>query len=239
MKCGKRLSVACAGMLSFALATANAATITQFGTDIKFTYDDATQFGTGTVVGNNIFFNPTGFVAESLNGAGLVNSDPVGNTINITVEATTENYVMDMFNLVENGDYKLNDLGGAASYVTAQAEFKVTSETNLFGCGGLCQDTKLFNAGVLPDTGGALALWSMGGSIDLADTTNWGTDTKVQIQIQNNLSAFTDVFGEEAFIQKKFGAVGIQINPIPVPAAVWLFGSGLLGLVGMARRKKT
>lgn len=28
-------------------------------------------------------------------------------------------------------------------------------------------------------------------------------------------------------------------NPIPVPAAVWLFGSGLLGLVGVARRKKS
>src|SRR3989344_1992038 len=27
-------------------------------------------------------------------------------------------------------------------------------------------------------------------------------------------------------------------NAIPVPAAVWLFGSGLLGLVGIARRKK-
>ncbi|MCW8923409.1 MAG: VPLPA-CTERM sorting domain-containing protein [Gammaproteobacteria bacterium] len=27
-------------------------------------------------------------------------------------------------------------------------------------------------------------------------------------------------------------------NPVPVPAAVWLFGSGLLGLVGVARRKK-
>jgi hypothetical protein len=25
---------------------------------------------------------------------------------------------------------------------------------------------------------------------------------------------------------------------VPVPAAFWLFGSGLLGLVGMARRKK-
>jgi hypothetical protein len=25
--------------------------------------------------------------------------------------------------------------------------------------------------------------------------------------------------------------------PAPVPAAVWLFGSGLLGLVGLARRK--
>ncbi|MGB5298098.1 MAG: VPLPA-CTERM sorting domain-containing protein [Thiogranum sp.] len=27
-------------------------------------------------------------------------------------------------------------------------------------------------------------------------------------------------------------------NVVPVPAAAWLFGSGLLGLVGIARRKK-
>ncbi|MDH5571483.1 MAG: VPLPA-CTERM sorting domain-containing protein [Gammaproteobacteria bacterium] len=27
-------------------------------------------------------------------------------------------------------------------------------------------------------------------------------------------------------------------DPVPVPAAVWLFGSGLIGLVGFARRKK-
>jgi len=30
----------------------------------------------------------------------------------------------------------------------------------------------------------------------------------------------------------------VTVTPVPVPAAVWLFGSGLLGLVGMARRKK-
>jgi hypothetical protein len=34
------------------------------------------------------------------------------------------------------------------------------------------------------------------------------------------------------------GTVGIDVNIVPVPAAVWLFGSGLLGLVGIARRKK-
>lgn len=28
------------------------------------------------------------------------------------------------------------------------------------------------------------------------------------------------------------------VNPVPVPAAVWLFGSGLLGLIGIARRKR-
>jgi hypothetical protein len=32
--------------------------------------------------------------------------------------------------------------------------------------------------------------------------------------------------------------VGGGTAVVPVPAAVWLFGSGLLGLVGMARRKK-
>lgn len=32
--------------------------------------------------------------------------------------------------------------------------------------------------------------------------------------------------------------VQVQITPVPVPAAVWLFGSGLLGLIGIARRKQ-
>lgn len=30
---------------------------------------------------------------------------------------------------------------------------------------------------------------------------------------------------------------GMDVSAVPVPAAVWLFGSGLLGLVGIARRK--
>ena len=30
----------------------------------------------------------------------------------------------------------------------------------------------------------------------------------------------------------------VGFNAVPIPAAVWLFGSGLLGLVGVARRKK-
>jgi len=32
--------------------------------------------------------------------------------------------------------------------------------------------------------------------------------------------------------------VAINSSPVPVPAAVWLFGSGLVGLAGIARRRK-
>ena len=46
-------------------------------------------------------------------------------------------------------------------------------------------------------------------------------------------SLCTDLFGSVTYtIQVE------SLAAVPVPAAVWLFGSGLLGLVGMARRKK-
>jgi len=47
------------------------------------------------------------------------------------------------------------------------------------------------------------------------------------LRIGMHVTAFGDG-GSESFVN----------NPVPVPAAVWLFGSGLLGLVGIARRKK-
>ena len=36
-----------------------------------------------------------------------------------------------------------------------------------------------------------------------------------------------------------FVSGGISLTAVPVPAAVWLFGSGLLGLISVARRKQS
>ena len=33
-------------------------------------------------------------------------------------------------------------------------------------------------------------------------------------------------------------SISADVNAVPIPAAVWLFGSGLIGLVGLARKKK-
>jgi hypothetical protein len=45
--------------------------------------------------------------------------------------------------------------------------------------------------------------------------------------------------GEYFRLDDKEGLDNVMVNAIPIPAAAWLFGSGLLGLIGMARRKKT
>lgn len=42
----------------------------------------------------------------------------------------------------------------------------------------------------------------------------------------------------EAFTSDTLFSGDVVNSPVPVPAAVWLFGSGLIGLVGIARRKK-
>jgi hypothetical protein len=66
-------------------------------------------------------------------------------------------------------------------------------------------------------------------------TTDWITLT------EGGNNYFTAVFGGNADISstgaaKNFMAT-VSVQPVPVPAAVWLFGSALAGMVGFGRRK--
>ena len=59
------------------------------------------------------------------------------------------------------------------------------------------------------------------------------------MSINNILTASTSSSGESAFIDKDVIAgttMTVETTPIPVPAAVWLFGSAL-GLLGWVRRR--
>ncbi len=80
-----------------------------------------------------------------------------------------------------------------------------------------------------------------------SDTASLGATVEFELALYDSVSStFTLMSGfskqlDNAYLVS-FGDIsgtvqGVDLQPVPVPAAVWLFGSGLIGLVGIARRK--
>jgi hypothetical protein len=88
---------------------------------------------------------------------------------------------------------------------------------------------------IATNTTSALSLTLTGSSnfiLGLNDGSGWIADSAV---VALGANSYSITFGTGANVIE----VDVQVvSAIPVPAAVWLFGSGLLGLVGIARRKK-
>ena len=134
-----------------------------------------------------------------------------------------------------------------------------------FGNTGMHQTTSAVNiasddgaGNVLLDFSGWNVTWNGISSIPMgagAHTTTSGASNPEGQAILScgNTCEFGDTFSLEysgrvpnpdastfAGVAYRFDLTGtIGTSAVPVPAAVWLFGSGLLGLVGVARRKKT
>jgi len=75
-----------------------------------------------------------------------------------------------------------------------------------------------------------------------ADWTTYNFATTVDASATGGITLqFNSTCGADANCFADFSIDNVSINAdvsaVPVPAAVWLFGSGLLGLVGVARRK--
>ena len=208
------------------------------GSTVCFVYDPNDIdpiFGSLQVSGDSIFVLPTDFKAESVDGAG---TSIVSGTGSIQIIAK-DGYVLDGINVGEIGDYKLN---GAGSTVDVDAWLRVFDWFDAAPIFGTEETTNLSITGPLNIIDNNLHNWSADGGFDLT-TALWDGRDHVGLTLQNTLTATSGTnYGDLAFIQKKaIGSeitVSIDTSPIPVPAAVWLFGSGLIGLVGVARRKQ-
>jgi len=94
-----------------------------------------------------------------------------------------------------------------------------------------------FNAGVITQA-------IIGGLVGGANTEYFGVnDFRLTLIDGGNTFSFfgytvdTGTFGQGPGWNTTSGTS--SLSAVPIPAAVWLFGSGLLGLVGMARRKQS
>lgn len=77
-----------------------------------------------------------------------------------------------------------------------------------------------------------LALYQVANADPGVDTS--GVDILMETDIPRSLTGNLTPLGNDDYGGRQF----LYPVVVPVPAAVWLFGSGLLGLVGIARRKK-
>lgn len=60
----------------------------------------------------------------------------------------------------------------------------------------------------------------------------WSVGTTLSLSIFDGMTAVADEYGIQPNVHIA------SISSVPVPAALWLFGSGLLGLIGVVKRKK-
>jgi hypothetical protein len=209
-------------------------------------------FGQIQYSGDTVFVTPTDFRAESIDGTTLLDKDGDGiisGTTDIAYEAGTiqilakEGYVLDHINIGETGDYKMSTGGTSVDVDAYLRVFDWFDAAPVFGTEEtMYLDTTDFTTAAQGTVNPVS--WDASGSFDLT-TAMWDDRDHVGLTLQNTLTAVSSAEGEFAWIQKK--AVGSEIIVstsefppaiVPIPAAAWLFGSGLLGLIGIARRKK-
>ena len=87
-------------------------------------------------------------------------------------------------------------------------------------------------SGILAVIANPTADWTTYNYSTVADASATGGIT---LQFNSTCGADANCFADFSIDNVSISA---DVNAVPVPAAVWLFGSGLLGLVGVARRKK-
>ena len=87
------------------------------------------------------------------------------------------------------------------------------------------------NASPWPSADGVSSIYRPDLTTDPSDGANWS------LSIASLDGAFvSNPAGNN--IATNVGSPG-YVNPVPVPAAIWLFGTALIGLVGFGKRKKT
>lgn len=205
--------------------------------------DSAPLYGTPTIAGNALDFNPIGFSASASGGT----FDFTDGQLDLTIEALNGN-VIPTIQFSENGDFDLFGAGTALTLVDISAKFYIdvvgVDGNSVFVPQAVADMTFSPTANgtmTLPGYPGFSQSWSGVFSFDVnawltANSISYVSGaTEIKVTLDNKLAAFSEA-GSIAFIAKKdFKGFGITVPEVPEPTtfALLLCGGGLL----LARRK--
>jgi len=189
------------------------------GSSGSYTLSGGTLDATNIVVNGGSFnFDGGTLVVDTFTG-NLINN---GGTLAPGNSPGTTNIVGDYTQLA--GSYDVEIAGtGAGEYdvlnVTGTANLGGGLNVSFFDAGG-----GLYNAG-LGDTFDILFAENINGEFDLLSLAPLDSGLKWDINYLADALGSLDV-------------VRLSVSAVPLPGAVWLFGTGLVGLIGVGRRRK-
>ena len=146
------------------------------------------------------------------------------------------------FPFMATGTMSLNDFGRMFDIVPHAGVTLPSVTMNVSGSfDNLFDSTILQHTGALEVNGIARNVYPFMFSSFLSGS--WSTSATVSglapgdaaVVFGNGLSAFSSGFGNASV---SIESITFNVAAVPIPAAVWLFGSGMLSLIGIARRKK-
>lgn len=238
--CASAIQAAAINYGDFSGATVNFLQVTEdSGTDPTPVY------GSPSVFGNSLDFNPLSFNASASGSGGV---DITDGTLTLMMTSNPGHFI-DCIKFDEAGDYTLAGFGTAATAVSVTANFNIEiQEVDGVAIGSILVNPVMNftpsngDFDLANDAGGGPAANGSWAGMLMADLTQVLIDnnipyvngvTKVSVTFDNTLVA-TSEDGTSAFIAKKdVGGVGITV--IPEPASLGLLTLG--GLCMMARRR--
>ena len=230
-----------------------------------FTFGDCAIDGVGPddVTDNAITVRGAGTGIAGDGRVGTINFTVGGDGNTLTIDS----FQQDTYTGTSGGNFALNvNAANSSGFVSDSGDLTLTLERFGFPQYFTYLDDSIWNvdnstkiAGQGDPTTGSLDSWTTG------TDSNWTPGTSNTVAASGSGTALSGGIGQGSPADGlwygtvvNFGNVGaawtafdgtpytekfnIQLNgtsAVPVPAAVWLFGSGLVGLVGVARRKKS